>query len=374
MKKLAVLLVITCIVFLLTACSSNGIPLPSSSSSTSAQSTKSTSTPTTSAAKVRGHFQEYTLPQDNDSLMRPAVDHEGRVWFGEMSRNYLANFDPRTKTFQQITPPQGKYGVMGVEVAKDDTIWFAEQFANYIGHYFPTTGQFKTYKLPWFKVPDPSNSSKSLTLPSAPNDLAIDAQGNIWFTEMNADSIGEIDPSTGMIQQFPLSPTHSVEQLAPYGITIDPRGNIWFTETSSDHVGRLDPHTGKITNFSRPGLTNGLMEIASDHHGTIWITSFSNDLLLSLNPQTGAFTPYYAPQTGNAAGSIYGITISTDDSVWITVSSENLIARLDPSTRRFMTYTIPTLNSLPLGIAEAINHTFWFTEASSNKIGMLDEA
>lgn len=303
--------------------------------------------------------------------MRPAIDHEGRIWFGEMGRNYLAVFDPRTQTFRQITPPHGLSGIMGVEVASDDTIWFAEQYANYIGHYFPTTGQFQVYQLPTFKTPDPSNPGKKLTLPSAPNDIAIDAQGNIWFTELNADAIGELDPHTGSLKQYPLAGTNRTQKFTPYGITVDPQGMIWFTGVSSDRVGRLDPQTGKITYFSKPGLTSGLMEITSDRHGTIWITSFSNGLLLSLDPRTGTFTAYYAPSTSNNAGSIYGVTISPNDAVWVTVSSANVIARLDVAAKQFVYYPIPTPNSLPFGIVASSDGTLWFTEAGSDKIGML---
>ena len=90
-----------------------------------------------------GTFQEYSLPLSNSGLMRPAIDHAGRIWFGEMGHNFLAVFDPHSQKFQQITPPHGRSGIMGIVVASDDTIWFAEQYANYIGHYFPVPGNFK---------------------------------------------------------------------------------------------------------------------------------------------------------------------------------------------------------------------------------------
>ena len=138
-----------------------------------------TTTPSTITAA--GTFREYPLPQSNDGLMRLAIDHEGCLWFGEMNRNFLAVFDPRTRAFQQWTPPGGKYGIMGIQVAADDTIWFAEQYANYIGHYFPATGRYQLYRLSWFTVPDPGNAGKTLSLPVAPNDLALDARGNVWF-------------------------------------------------------------------------------------------------------------------------------------------------------------------------------------------------
>ncbi len=319
-----------------------------------------------------GTFREYPLPQSNDGLMRLTIDHEGRLWFGEMGRNYLAVFDPRTQTFQQWTPPGGKYGIMGIQVAPDDTIWFAEQYANYIGHYFPATGRYQLYPLPTITVPDPSHAGKTLTLPSAPNDLALDAHGNAWFTELNAGALGRLDTHTGFMQQYPLAGKKSAQALVPYGVTVDQQGMVWFTETSDNHIGRLDPATGGIRLFTPPGSNVALMEIASDTHGVIWATSFSSGLLLSLDPRTGTFTAYYVPSTGGTgAGALYGLVVTPDNNVWVTVSAENAIARLDVAAHRFTPYRIPTDSSLPIGIVAGANHTLWFTEAGSNSVGMM---
>jgi virginiamycin B lyase len=299
--------------------------------------------------------------------MRPAIDHLGRIWFGEMGHNFLAVFDPHTQKFQQITPPHGRSGIMGIVVASDDTIWFAEQYANYIGHYFPTTGQFQTYPLPTLTIPDPGNSGKSLTLPNAPNDLALDKHGNVWFTELNADALGQLDTHSGLIQQYPLSVKKSAQALNPYGVAVDPQGMVWFTEASSNHVGRLDPATGQFSYFTMQGSATPLMEITSDAHGIIWITTFSSGLLLSFNPNTAAFTPYYVPSSSG----IYGIAITPTGQIWVTIAAENTIARLDVTANRFVLYAIPTNSSLPLGIIAGANNTLWFTEAGSDKIGML---
>ncbi len=55
-------------------------------------------------------------------MMRPAIDHEGRIWFGEINRNFLAMFDPRTGSFMQITPLHGAFGIMGIAVGPDDSL------------------------------------------------------------------------------------------------------------------------------------------------------------------------------------------------------------------------------------------------------------
>ncbi len=367
------LILLSCLVILtisLAACT-NTATSSSGSTNTLSPGTASTQPTPLPAIMATGQFREFALPQPNSGMMRPAIDHEGRIWFGEMGHNYLAVFNPHIATFQQYIPPHGRNGIMGILVGPDDTIWFAEQYANYIGHFFPTSGTYHIYSLPTLSVPDPSDASKTLTLPSAPNDLAQDKQGNLWFTELNADAIGKLDPHTGLVQQYPLSPSKSVQKLNPYGITVDPQGTIWFTESSTGRVGRLDPSTGKLQFFTPSGSSYSLMEIASDPQGMLWITSFTSGLLLRLNPQSGTFTPYFAPYTGSEAGGIYGLMIASNGEIWLTISAENTIARFDTTTHQFIYYAIPTKGSLPLGLVMGSNHTLWFTEAGSDKIGML---
>ncbi len=370
MKRPSLLCSFILLTLLFVACSSTS----ATPSSTTPTGTQTITTQTTITATVAiGSFRKYPLPQANSGVMRPAIDHEGRIWFGEMGLNRLAVFDPRTRTFRQVTPPQGRSGIMGVEVAPNDTIWFAEQYANYIGHYLPTTGQYQIYSLPILTIPDPSNAGKTLSLPSAPNDLALDSHGNVWFTELNADALGKLDTHTGQVQQYPLSTRRSVQALDPYGITVDPQGMIWFTEASNNHLGRLDPASGDMRSFTMPGLEakTTLMEIASDPRGIIWATSFTFGLLLSFDPRTGTFTPYYAQPGGNGTGGLYGLAIASSGEVWVTLTEENTIARLDVATRHFVLYRIPTRGSLPLGVVMGVNNTLWFTEAGSDKIGML---
>ena len=63
---------------------------------------------TTPAIKTIGIFRAYALPQAQSGIMRPAIDHQGRIWFGEMGHNALAVFDPHTGLVQQWVPPHGR--------------------------------------------------------------------------------------------------------------------------------------------------------------------------------------------------------------------------------------------------------------------------
>lgn len=366
MKRLTIFSMLLFLAFLIVACGDAYSPTKSNIGPIDSPTVHS-QPKTTSSIMASGTFREYSLPLANSGLMRPAIDHKRRIWFGEMGHNLLAVFDPGTQKFQQITPPRGRSGIMGVVVDSEDTIWFAEQYANYIGRYFPATGEFQTYPLPTLTVPDPGNPGKTLTLPSAPNDLALDQQGNIWFTELNANALGRLNIQSGKIQQYPLSTTKTTQALNPYGITIDQHGTVWFTEASTNKIGRLNPKTGQISYVSMQGSSTPLMEIATDTRDMIWATSFSTGLLLSYNPQTNIFTPYYAPSSGG----LYGITTTPGGQVWVTITAGNAIAHLDPVINRFIEYAIPSNGSLPLGVVMGANNSFWFTEAGSNKIGML---
>jgi virginiamycin B lyase len=48
--------------------------------------------------------------------------------------------------------------------------------------------------------------------------------GNLWFTELDANKIGRITPG-GTITEFPLS-----SQALPFGISGGSDGNVWFAE------------------------------------------------------------------------------------------------------------------------------------------------
>jgi virginiamycin B lyase len=332
------------------------------------------SQPITPAQAATGKFQEYALPQNNSGLMRPALDSQGHVWFGEMSRNYLGSFDPQSGKFWQETPPNGQSGIMGLIAAPDDTIWFAEQYANYIGHYFPQTGQYRIYQLPMVNQPDPANAQKTEILPSAPNDIALDKHGYLWFTELNANKIGSLNTIDGSIRQYPLPLTadKNTHVLNPYGITVDPQGIIWFTEASTHELGRLDPLSGQVSYFTPPGVASPLMEVASDAQGQIWATTFTSGSLLHFDPISSSFTIYNAPSLdGNNAGGLYGLAIAASGDVWVAITSESRLARFAVKGQSFFYYTIPTPGSLPIGVVEGKHQEIWFTESNTNKIGVL---
>src|SRR5262249_44483264 len=70
------------------------------------------------------------------------------------------------------------------------------------------------------------------TTSGAPSAISAGPDGNLWFTEPDANKIGRITPA-GQITLFTV-PTPGSQ---PTGIVAGPNGNIWFTEAASRHIG-----------------------------------------------------------------------------------------------------------------------------------------
>src|SRR5262249_50736167 len=105
--------------------------------------------------------------------------------------------------------------------------------------------------------------------------------------------------------------------------------------------------------------------------GRIWATTFSVGLLVLFDPTSSRFTAYNAPGPQSGSGSLYGLVVSSNGDILAARTAENSLARLHVQHQRFFTYTIPTSNSLPIGLVEDHAHAIWFTEAGSDKIGRL---
>jgi virginiamycin B lyase len=133
-------------------------------------------------------------------------------------------------------------------VAADSTsIWFADPFNSRIGRYNVFTAAFTFY--PAAEV----------------DDVAVAADGTVWFTGSN--EIGELDPAVGVVSTTTLSGEGR-------GIAIAPNGTVWVTEIFADLIGRLTPSTNGPHHLQEfPTAANATpLGIAAADDGNVWFT------------------------------------------------------------------------------------------------------
>ena len=65
----------------------------------------------------------------------------------------------------------------------------------------------------------------------------------MWFTEAGANQIGMINPTTHVIQEFPID-SSGTDQAE--GIAVGSDSKLWFTLTGTDKIGVMNPTTGAM--------------------------------------------------------------------------------------------------------------------------------
>ncbi|HYU76933.1 MAG TPA: hypothetical protein VEL31_30050, partial [Ktedonobacteraceae bacterium] len=315
-----------------------------------------------------------------------AFDSNGNVWVAEPGCDGLnctpqtgaiAHFDHQNfSLLQDYKEPAGYSSPLFLAVDTQGNVWFTEPVTNAIGELILNNGTPN-----WKQWPVPTASA-------SPFDLAFDASGNLWFTEYNAGSIGEFVPST---QQFSETQTPTPNSN-PYGIVgPEPRtGAMWFTENNSS-VSRIasfvPPKSGSldqsnINEYLTRNTSNSTPHLlAFDKKGNIWWTEGFDGYIGSLaisqaSPGTSNGVNEYAVPPAQGCQNcthISGIGVDSTGTIWFDDSLSSRIGSYIPGSGTFSMITVgggTNSNSHPHdGLAVDSNDNIWFTEEFASKLG-----
>ena len=202
-----------------------------------------------------------------------------------------------------VVPPNTLANGNGVAAHGDD-IFFAAFNTHSIWRYNVTSDQFTEYAIP--------------TPGASPSEVAVDANGIVWFTDAGTNQIGRLDPATGSITGTPLDS----DVNGPRGIAIATDGKVWFTKRFSNVVGFLDPSTNQVTEFQLASGT-GPEGIAAAPDGSVWFSQSVAGNVARID-STGVIT-----QGKSVKGSEpFGITVAPSGDPWYAELSANKIATL----------------------------------------------
>jgi streptogramin lyase len=215
-----------------------------------------------------GQITTFALPDSIASVNAMTAGPDGNVWFTE-------NIYPRGEVVGRITPtgqiteftipiPQGLSGSTGaITAGPDGNLWFTHDgvlamitptgalrdnvapigagaiTAGPDGNLWASSAQIDTQTgavlgdvIQRIGLDGSVTTFNVGTMSNSPTSIAAGPDGNLWFTEPDANQIGRITPA-GQITLFTV-PTAGSQ---PTGIVAGPNGNIWFTEAASRHIG-----------------------------------------------------------------------------------------------------------------------------------------
>lgn len=225
----------------------------------------------------------------------------------------------------------------------DGMIWWTGQFGSLVGRLNPTTGEMKEFKL----TPD-----------ARPHSITADRAGDIWYSGNGNGTIGKITAKTGTIEVFPL-PNPAARD--PHTLLFDQQGRLWFTVQGGNMVGRLVPATGDIKLVTMPTAGARPYGIKINSKGVPWVAYNGSNKLASLDPETMAVREYPMPSPETR---IRRLALASDDVVWYVDSARGRLGRFDPRTGRQKDWPSPSGPlSHPYAIA-VLNDVVWYNESN----------
>ncbi len=309
----------------------------------------------------------YSLPSGYGQPIFLAFDPSGNLWFTMPSTNSLGELNPSSGTVQQFAVPTSSSGPWGITVDSKGVVWFTEHYTNKIGSYTPSTRAFHEV------ATTPSNSQ--------PYGITVDASDNVWFTENNP-SVPAVAEYTagGTLREFPMTPNGN--SLTPHLIAIDTQGNVWWSEGWVGAIGELkvaqaSPGTGTgITHYSYKLSNTHTSGIGVDQSGNVWFDDSLHSIYGSFpESTTGSFSIYNTVSSN--AHPHDGLNVDKQSHVWFNEQFINKLVLVNgtdststptptPTYSPTSTPIPPTATATPGGTVakdtfQRANQTLWGT-------------
>jgi streptogramin lyase len=186
-----------------------------------------------------------------------------------------------------------------------------------------------------------------------PSGITTGPDGNLWFTNMDSDSIGRITPA-GVVSTFT-----GVGISMPLGIAPGPDGNLWFTNYGNDSIGRITP-SGVVSNFPTGETGSNPTAIVAGPDGNLWFTNSSGDHPLGRITLSGTVTTFMEPFARGASG----IAVGPDGALWVAGTDFSYILRFATDGHMIDWEGVDGTHN-PHGIAAGPGGTMWWTNLGS---------
>jgi len=211
----------------------------------------------------------------------------------------------------------------------------------------------------------PPASVREFPVPTSngfPHDPAVDRAGRVYFTEINANKIGRLNPASGRCDEFAVPSADS----GPHGIVVGDDGWVTFTENRAGKIGRFDPGREQFHEYAVAGADDPHTPVLAPD-GAIFFTAQRADVLGRLEPSSGAVTIFAVPTPGAMP---YGIRLGPDGALYFCEFGSNKIGRFDRASHRFEEFTTPTAASAPRRLWFD-RSDLYFTEYAAGRLARL---
>ncbi|MDH2900288.1 MAG: SMP-30/gluconolactonase/LRE family protein [archaeon] len=301
---------------------------------------------------------EYHLPNGSSDPWSITTDAQGRVWFVQQQPPALVMFNPSNQNFSSYTiPANGTEGASPESVAIDNSgnVWFSLLIANKLGELRNGSSSIIEYSIPGTIV---SLGTTNESLPCGPTIIKTDTSGNVWISCEFSNQIDEFFPKNSTFLSFDLP----IWMSAPAGFAFDKNGTLWFTAADTYMIGKA------VLAELRNGTSDGITEFPP----------INSTYSFTVSHETGPAGT--VQKITSSLPNPSGIAISSDGStLWITEHIDSSFDSYNINTKSLVRYwTSQTYDkfgysvSFPNAIAIDSKGDIWIGEHYGNKIAEFD--
>jgi len=298
-------------------------------------------------------YVEYDMPAPNRMPFSAAPARDGGIWipnFGDA--NKISRLDPKMGRIQDFSVSnRGTAAIHSAVPAPDGSVWLAEQGSNKLGRWDPVTKQITEYQdvyLPGYEGTESGGSRHT---------VRVDSQGIVWSSGY---PFTRFDPETRTFHDFP-------EAKHTYSLALDGQGNVWFTDPGKGEIGRIDSKTLKVSESAPPTSGGYERRLAIDSEGVVWFGEYQTGKIARFDPRSEQFKEYDLP--GGSDTFPYAIAIGSDHGIWYSSYYEDIVGRLDPATGKVTAYAFPHSENTIREFFPDSKGRIWYGSPSNNKVG-----
>ncbi len=270
------------------------------------------------------------------------IGRDGLVYAVNISKRRMIALDPTSGKQTTIEFPQRVHAPHSIETANDGSLWTTMCASGKMARYDIETKKFEVY----------SSAAAPKTRGNYPHTLRInpkDPEGLIWYTDAGSNSCFSMHPKTHFVKEYKLLSAGQAigagrgesRGITPYGLDYSPvDGMIWYSKLNGNRIGRIDPSAddGAIKEWNPPFRGPRRLHVAPD--GMVWVPGFGSGVFGKFDPNTEKWTVYELRDAENQIP--YALNVDKEGIVWICGTGNDTINRFDPATEKLVQFRLPT--------------------------------
>lgn len=209
------------------------------------------------------------------------VTTDGAAWVADRGLNALLRVDPLRLGVEIFKLPAeaADAGLAALARDHDGRLWFTGTRGWY-GRFDPAHGQFRVW---------PAAEGEG------PQGITVTPAGDVWYANPRAHALVRVDPAAGLAETLPAA--HP--QQSPQRVWSDAQGKLWVSAADGDSLGHYDPLAREWREWPLPeGATARPHAVYVDEQDRIWLSDRAGNALLRFNPFGHDFTPFASDRPG----------------------------------------------------------------------------